>query len=285
MSDAMKSVAIARMIERPNTRQFIDGIFEDFMELHGDRLFADDGAVVGGIAFFQGIPVTVIGIQKGHTLEENMSCNFGSPNPEGYRKALRLMKQAEKFRRPVITFVNTAGAFCGIGAEERGQGEAIARNLMEMSRLKTPIISIFTGEGGSGGALALAVADEVWMLEHGMYSVLSPEGFASILWRDTSRVAEAAELMKMTSGHLLKNGVIDRIIPEPEEGLEKNLEFTTDKIKEALKIKIKELLDTPVERLLEKRYQRFRKFGEWKETVVEAAEGAEMDATSKNDNL
>ncbi len=284
MSDAMKSVAIARMIERPNTRQFIDGIFEDFMELHGDRLFADDGAVVGGIAFFQGIPVTVIGIQKGHTLEENMSCNFGSPNPEGYRKALRLMKQAEKFRRPVITFVNTAGAFCGIGAEERGQGEAIARNLMEMSRLKTPIISIFTGEGGSGGALALAVADEVWMLEHGMYSVLSPEGFASILWRDTSRVAEAAELMKMTSGHLLKNGVIDRIIPEPEEGLEKNLEFTTDKIKEALKIKIKELLDTPVEKLLEKRYQRFRKFGEWKETVVETDEGAEIGASSKNDN-
>lgn len=271
MSDAMKSVAIARMIERPNTRQFIEAVFEDFMELHGDRLFADDGAVVGGIASFQGIPVTVIGIQKGHTLEENVSCNFGSPNPEGYRKALRLMKQAEKFGRPVITFVNTAGAFCGIGAEERGQGEAIARNLMEMSRLRTPVISIFTGEGGSGGALALAVADQVWMLEHGMYSVLSPEGFASILWRDSSRVAEAAELMKMTSGHLLKNGVIDRMIPEPKEGLEKNLTFTTEKIKEALAEELKKLREMAVEELLEKRYQRFRKFGEWKETGVESS--------------
>lgn len=283
MSDAMKSVAIARMIERPNTRQFIEAVFEDFMELHGDRLFADDGAVVGGIASFQGIPVTVIGIQKGHTLEENVSCNFGSPNPEGYRKALRLMKQAEKFGRPVVTFVNTAGAFCGIGAEERGQGEAIARNLMEMSRLKTPVISIFTGEGGSGGALALAVADQVWMLEHGMYSVLSPEGFASILWRDSSRAAEAAELMKMTSVHLLKNGVIDRMIPEPEEGLEKNLTFTTEKIKEALAEELKKLRKTSVEELLEKRYQRFRKFGDWKETKVEESGDIEMNAPVETD--
>ena len=235
------------------------------MEFHGDRLFADDGAVVGGIASFQGIPVTVIGIQKGHSLEENLECNFGSPNPEGYRKALRLMKQAEKFKRPVITLVNTAGAFCGIGAEERGQGEAIAKNLMEMSRLKTPIISIFTGEGGSGGALALAVADQVWMLEHGMYSVLSPEGFASILWRDSSRVAEAAELMKMTSEHLLKNGVIDRIIPEPKEGLENNLDFTTEQTKEALAQELKKLRTKKTEELLEERYQRFRKFGEWTE--------------------
>ena len=189
MSNAMNSVAIARMIERPNTRQFIKAIFDDFMEFHGDRYYADDGAIVGGIASLNGTPVTVIGVQKGHTLDENVACNFGCPNPEGYRKALRLMKQAEKFHRPVITFINTAGAFCGIGAEERGQGEALARNQMEMSRLKTPIISIFMGEGGSGGALALAVADRVWMLEHGMYSVLSPEGFASILWRDSSRVA------------------------------------------------------------------------------------------------
>ncbi|MCI5500569.1 MAG: acetyl-CoA carboxylase carboxyl transferase subunit alpha, partial [Lachnospiraceae bacterium] len=194
MSDTMKTVEKARKIDRPNTRQFIAEIFDDFMEMHGDRLFADDEAIVGGIASFEGRPVTVIGIQKGHTLDENMVCNFGQPNPEGYRKALRLMKQAEKFKRPVITFINTAGAYCGIGAEERGQGEAIARNLMEMSRLKTPIISIFIGEGGSGGALALAVSDEVWMLENGMYSVLSPEGFASILWRDPDRVEEAADL-------------------------------------------------------------------------------------------
>lgn len=265
MSDAMKSVAIARMIERPSTKQFIHEIFDDFIEFHGDRLFADDGAVVGGIAAFDGIPVTVIGIQKGHSLEENVACNFGSPNPEGYRKALRLMKQAEKFHRPVITFVNTAGAFCGIGAEERGQGEAIAKNLMEMSRLRTPLISIFTGEGGSGGALALAVADRVWMLEHGMYSVLSPEGFASILWRDSSRVAEAAELMKMTSKHLLKNHVIDKIIPEPEEGLEHNLIFTTEKIKKALKKELEELCAKDMETLLKERYERFRKFGEWTE--------------------
>lgn len=265
MSDAMKSVAIARMIERPNTKQFIKVMFKDFMEFHGDRLFADDGAIVGGIASLRGTPVTVIGIQKGHTLEENVACNFGSPNPEGYRKALRLMKQAEKFHRPVITFINTAGAFCGIGAEERGQGEAIARNLMEMSRLKTPIISIFIGEGGSGGALALAVGDSVWMLEHGMYSILSPEGFASILWRDSSRVAEAAELMKMTARDLLKNEVIDRMFLEPEEGLENNLKFTAREIKKALIETIPELMKMDVEELLEKRYQRFRKFGEFTE--------------------
>lgn len=265
MSDAMKSVAIARMIERPNTKQFIEAIFSDFIEFHGDRLFADDGAIVGGIASLDGMPVTVIGIQKGHTLEENVSCNFGSPNPEGYRKALRLMKQAEKFHRPVITFINTAGAFCGIGAEERGQGEAIARNLMEMSRLKTPIISIFIGEGGSGGALALAVGDYVWMLEHGMYSILSPEGFASILWRDSSRVAEAAALMKMTARDLLKNEVIDRMFLEPKEGLEKNLEFTTTEIKHALLETIPELMQKDMAVLLEERYQRFRKFGEFVE--------------------
>ena len=266
MSEAMKSVSIARKIERPNTRQFIERIFEDFMEFHGDRLFADDGAVVGGIAFLEKMPVTVVGIQKGHTLEENLECNFGSPNPEGYRKALRLMKQAEKFHRPVITFINTAGAFCGIGAEERGQGEAIARNLLEMSRLKTPIISIFIGEGGSGGALALAVSDSVWMLEHGMYSILSPEGFASILWRDSSRVAEAAELMKMTAKDLLKNEVIDRMFFEPKEGLEHNLDKTAVELKKALLEALPDLMkkETPV--LLEKRYKRFRKFGEFTES-------------------
>lgn len=265
MGDAMQTVTIARMIERPNTRQFIKEIFEDFLEFHGDRLYADDGAIVGGIASLEGMPVTVVGIQKGHTLEENTECNFGMPNPEGYRKALRLMKQAEKFHRPVVTFINTAGAFCGIGAEERGQGEAIARNLMEMSRLRTPIISIFIGEGGSGGALALAVGDEVWMLEYGMYSVLSPEGFASILWRDSSRMEEAARLMKMTARDLLKNGVIDRMFEEPKEGLENNLGFSAAALKAELLKVLPELGAMPVEELLEKRYARFRKFGEFTE--------------------
>lgn len=265
MNETMKSVTIARMIERPNTRQFIQEIFTDFIELHGDRQFADDGAIVGGIAMLNDTPVTVIGIQKGHTLEENVQCNFGSPNPEGYRKALRLMKQAEKFHRPVITLINTAGAYCGIGAEERGQGEAIARNLMEMSRLKTPIISIFIGEGGSGGALALAVADTAWMLEHGMYSILSPEGFASILWRDASRAEEAAELMKLTAKDLLQNHVIDRMFTEPEEGLENNLEFTTTQMKAALEETVPQLLDTPTDILLQKRYERFRQYGEYTE--------------------
>lgn len=265
MSDIMKTVEKARRIDRPNTRQFIAEIFDDFMEMHGDRLFADDEAVVGGIASFEGRPVTVIGIQKGHTLDENMVCNFGQPNPEGYRKALRLMKQAEKFKRPVITFINTAGAYCGIGAEERGQGEAIARNLMEMSRLRTPIISIFIGEGGSGGALALAVSDEVWMLENGMYSVLSPEGFASILWRDSDRVEEAADLMKMTAPDLLENHVVDKMFTEPKEGLEENLQYTTSQIIKELEIKLPALSNLPVEELLDKRYKRFRQFGEYTE--------------------
>lgn len=265
MNESMKSVTIARMIERPNARQFIQEIFEEFMEFHGDRLFADDGAVVGGIASLNGMPVTVIGIQKGHSLEENVQCNFGCPNPEGYRKALRLMHQAEKFHRPVITFINTSGAFCGIGAEERGQGEAIARNLLEMSRLRTPIVSIFIGEGGSGGALGLAVADQVWMLEHGVYSVLSPEGFASILWRDSTRVEEAAEMMKLTAGDLLENHVVDRVFREPREGLEKNFTETAEQLKKALEETLPQLQRLPEEELLQKRYDRFRQYGEYTE--------------------
>lgn len=265
MGKAMKSVSIARKIARPTTREFIDTIFDDFIELHGDRYFMDDGAIVGGIATFFGRPVTVIGVQKGHTLDENMACNFGQPNPEGYRKALRLMRQAEKFHRPVITMVNTSGAYPGLGAEERGQGEAIARNLYEMSGIKTPIISIFIGEGGSGGALALAVADRVWMLEHGMYAVLSPEGFASILWRDSSRAEEAADLMKLTAKDLILNGVIEKMIPEPEEGLENNLTYTTDLIREELQEELENLCSMDTETLLKERYERFRKFGEFNE--------------------
>lgn len=265
MGKAMKSVSIARKIARPTTREFINAIFDDFIELHGDRYFMDDGAIVGGIATFFGRPVTVIGVQKGHTLDENMACNFGQPNPEGYRKALRLMRQAEKFHRPVITLVNTSGAYPGLGAEERGQGEAIARNLYEMSGIKTPIISIFIGEGGSGGALGLAVADRVWMLEHGMYAVLSPEGFASILWRDSSRAEEAADLMKLTAKDLLLNGVIEKMIPEPEEGLENNLTYTTDLIREELQEELENLSRLDMETLLKERYERFRKFGEFNE--------------------
>jgi len=265
MSDAMESVKIARKANRPTTEQFINEIFDDFIEFHGDRYFADDKAIIGGIASFQGTPVTVIGIQKGHTLQENMDRNFGQPSPDGYRKALRLMKQAEKFNRPVITFICTAGAYPGIGAEERGQGEAIARNLMEMSRLKTPIISIFTGEGGSGGALALSVSDEVWMLEHGLFSVLSPEGFASILWRDASRAAEAADLMKMTAKELVKSKVCDRVFTEHKDGLEKNLEFTTQQITEALKETLPKLMKKSTSSLLSDRYMRYRNFGDFKE--------------------
>ena len=263
MKQAMDSVNIARRVERPNAREFIAEIFTDFLEMKGDRLYGDDGAVVGGIALLGRQPVTVIGIQKGHNLEENMAANFGSPNPEGYRKALRLMKQAEKFHRPVVTLINTAGAYCGIGAEQRGQGEAIARNLMEMSRLATPVISIFTGEGGSGGALALAVSDQVWMLEHSVYSILSPEGFASILWRDSARTAEAAQRMKMTAADLMQNHVADRIFPEPVDGLEHHLPETAQDIKKALTDTLPGLLALSTKQLLEARYQRFRQYGSY----------------------
>ena len=228
----------------------------DFAELHGDRNFRDDGAIIGGIGRLNGQAVTVVGIQKGRNLQDNLNRNFGQPHPEGYRKALRLMKQAEKFGRPVVTFINTAGAYPGVGAEERGQGEAIARNLMEMSDLKVPIIAIIIGEGGSGGALALAVADKVWMLENTIYSILSPEGFATILWKDGSRSEEAAELMKITSGELLNMGIVDKVIPERG--------YFTSEIIEAIKTAIvdelAELSQLSTEDLLEARYQRFRKY-------------------------
>ena len=214
MSDVARILKEARDQGRLTALDFAKEIFDDFIELHGDRNFRDDGAVIGGIGRLNGQAVTVVGIQKGKNLQDNLNRNFGQPHPEGYRKALRLMKQAEKFGRPVVTFINTAGAYPGVGAEERGQGEAIARNLMEMSDLKVPIIAIIIGEGGSGGALALAVADKVWMLENTIYSILSPEGFATILWKDGSRSEEAAELMKITSGELLNMGIVDKVIPE-----------------------------------------------------------------------
>ena len=256
MSDVARILKEARDQGRLMALDFAQGIFDDFIELHGDRNFRDDGAVIGGIGRLNGQAVTVVGIQKGKNLQDNLNRNFGQPHPEGYRKALRLMKQAEKFGRPVVTFINTAGAYPGVGAEERGQGEAIARNLMEMSDLKVPIIAIIIGEGGSGGALALAVADKVWMLENTIYSILSPEGFATILWKDGSRSEEAAELMKITSGELLNMGIVDKVIPERG--------YFTSEIIEAIKTAIvdelAELSQLTTEDLLEARYQRFRKY-------------------------
>lgn len=256
MSDVARILKEARDQGRLTALDFSQGIFDDFIELHGDRNFRDDGAVIGGIGRLNGQAVTVVGIQKGKNLQDNLNRNFGQPHPEGYRKALRLMKQAEKFGRPVVTFINTAGAYPGVGAEERGQGEAIARNLMEMSDLKVPIIAIIIGEGGSGGALALAVADKVWMLENTIYSILSPEGFATILWKDGSRSEEAAELMKITSGELLNMGIVDKVIPERG--------YFTSEIIEAIKTAIvdelAELSQLSTEDLLEARYQRFRKY-------------------------
>ena len=256
MSDVARILKEARDQGRLTALDFAKEIFDDFIELHGDRNFRDDGAVIGGIGRLNGQAVTVVGIQKGRNLQDNLSRNFGQPHPEGYRKALRLMKQAEKFGRPVVTFINTAGAYPGVGAEERGQGEAIARNLMEMSDLKVPIIAIIIGEGGSGGALALAVADKVWMLENTIYSILSPEGFATILWKDGSRSEEAAELMKITSGELLNMGIVDKVIPERG--------YFTSEIIEAIKTAIvdelAELSQLSTEDLLEARYQRFRKY-------------------------
>ena len=251
-----KIVREAREQSRLTALDFANGIFDEFIELHGDRSFRDDGAVIGGIGLLGDQAVTVVGIQKGKSLHDNLKRNFGQPHPEGYRKALRLMKQAEKFGRPVVTFINTAGAYPGVGAEERGQGEAIARNLMEMSDLKVPIIAIIIGEGGSGGALALAVADRVWMLENSIYAVLSPEGFASILWKDGSRAMEAAELMKITSHELLEMGIVDKVISEV--GLSsKELQAH---LKNELRAELDRLQSLALEQLLEERYQRFRKY-------------------------
>lgn len=245
----------ARDSSRPTGLDYVRNIFKGFLELHGDRCFADDTAIVGGIARLDGNPVTVIAIEKGHTAKERVARNFGAPHPEGYRKALRLMKQAEKFGRPVICFVDTSGAYCGIGAEERGQGHAIAENLMEMSTLCVPIISILIGEGGSGGALALAVADRVWMLQNAVYSVISPEGCASILWKDSSKAEVAAESLKLTAEDAKSLGVIERILSENDIGKKEYYE----RIRSLLIEEVAELSEDP--ELLQKRYDRFRKIG------------------------
>lgn len=259
MNNAYEKVKLSRAKDRPTALKYIENVFEDFIEFHGDRYFADDPSIVGGIASLNGIGITVIGIEKGAGTKEKIRRNFGSPNPEGYRKALRLMKQAEKFSRPVVCIVDTSGAFPGIGPEERGQGLAIASNLMEMMTLKTPILSIFIGEGGSGGALALAVADEVWMLENAMYSVISPEGCASILWKDSKRVKDAAESLKLTAQDMLELKVAEKIIPENKKDFSVMSRYLKKHIVEFLKEK--QRLD--IQTLLEKRYQRFRAYGEF----------------------
>ena len=250
--DEWDRVLEARNMQRPKALDYIENIFDDFMELHGDRLYGDDKAIIGGIGFLQGMPVTVIGEQKGKSTKENMERNFGMPNPEGYRKALRLMKQAEKFNRPIITFIDTPGAYPGIGAEERGQGEAIARNLLEMSTLKVPIICVVIGEGSSGGALAIGVGDRILMLENSIYSILSPEGFASILYKDSSLYKKAAKEMKITAKDLKALGIIDEIIKEDN---------IFENTKKSIVKNLEKLLKTEKGKLLEERYQKYMKIG------------------------
>ena len=256
---AWERVQTARDSKRPVSLDYIKGIFDSFMELHGDRAFRDDGAIIGGLALLDGQPITVIGIQKGRNTKENIGRNFGMPSPEGYRKTLRLMKQAEKFQRPIITFIDTPGAFCGVEAEERGQGEAIARNLLEMAALKVPVLSIVIGEGGSGGALALGVGNEVWMLENAIYSILSPEGFASILWKDSKKAKEASEVMKITAEDLKKLGIIEQVIPEETAASKENLPVLCKDMKERMKDFLRRMEGMTGEEIAEHRYNRFRR--------------------------
>ena len=257
---AWDRVQLSRKIDRPSGSDYIKALFTDFMEFHGDRNYGDDKAIIGGIAKFHGRPVTVIVQEKGTNTKENIAHNFGMPMPEGYRKALRLMKQAEKFHRPVICFVDTPGAFCGIEAEERGQGEAIARNLWELAGLKTPVLSVVTGEGGSGGALALAAGDQVWMLENSVYSILSPEGFASILWKDSTKAKEAAAVMKLTAADLYEKGIIEQVIPEPENLTPESMWQVTEELDNRIDDFLKKYDSLSEEELLEHRYTRFRRF-------------------------
>ena len=256
---AWDTVLLSRKSDRPVATDYINALFDEFIEFHGDRYFKDDGAIVGGVAMFHGMPVTVIGQQKGKNTKDNITRNFGMPSPDGYRKALRLMKQAETFGRPVVCFVDTPGAFCGLEAEERGQGEAIARNLFEISDLKVPVLSIVIGEGGSGGALAMAVADEVWMLENAIYSILSPEGFASILYKDSKKAPDAAKVMKVTAKDLLQLKLIERIVPEEQPACTDNLYRLAEYMDSAMAEFFKTYLAMSDEELREHRYQRFRR--------------------------
>ncbi|RGU95446.1 acetyl-CoA carboxylase carboxyl transferase subunit alpha [Clostridium sp. AF15-17LB] len=259
VASAWDRVELSRMKDRPVGEDYIRTMFTDFIEFHGDRCFADDQAIIGGVGRFEGRPVTVIAQAKGTNTKENIERNFGMPSPDGYRKALRLMKQAEKFHRPVICFVDTPGAFCGLEAEERGQGEAIARSIYEMSALKVPVLSVIIGEGGSGGALAMATSDEVWMLENSVYSILSPEGFASILWKDSTRAKEAAEVMKLTAKDLLEAGIVERIVKEPVHYTIQNLREVTSELKKYMEGFLGTYGQMPVDELTERRYMRFRR--------------------------
>lgn len=256
--EAWDHVTLARSAERPRSADFLPLLFDGFLELHGDRCFRDDPSVIGGLAFFEGQPVTVIAQEKGHGTKENVKRNFGMVSPEGYRKARRLMKQAEKFHRPVLFFVDTPGAFCGMEAEERGQGEAIARSLYELSVLKVPVLSIIIGEGGSGGALAFALADEVWMVEHAVYSILSPEGFASILWKDSSRAREAAKVMGLTADQLKKQGMVEEVIPEETPLTLENLPLRAGRMREGIRLFLNTYGTFSEEELLTHRWERFR---------------------------
>jgi acetyl-CoA carboxylase carboxyl transferase subunit alpha len=261
---AWERVEIARNPKRKTALDYINNIFDDFMELHGDRSFKDDKAIVCGLAKIDDQNYTIIAEQKGRTTKENIERNFGMPNPESYRKAIRFMKQAEKFNRPVITFVDTKGAYPGIGAEERGQGEAIAKSMFEMAKLKVPVIAIVIGEGSSGGALAISVANKIFMLENAIYSILSPEGYSSILWKDSSRYKEAAEKMKLTAQDLYDFKVIDKIINEPLEVTDENFVKITDDIKKEIKLEIARMNKLSKEDLVEERYQKFRSISNFK---------------------
>tara|TARA_B000000460_G_scaffold129478_1_gene91119 strand:- start:641 stop:1591 length:951 start_codon:yes stop_codon:yes gene_type:complete len=261
----MEQVLVARHPKRPYTLDYIDLICTDWIELHGDRAFRDDQAIVGGWARIRGRTVMMIGHQKGRSMKENLDRNFGMPHPEGYRKALRLMKQAEKFGRPVVTLIDTPGAYPGIGAEERGQGEAIATNLREMARLRTPLISVIIGEGGSGGALALGVTDRIMMLEHSVYSVISPEGCSAILWRSAEHREEAASALQLTADDLLNHGVCDEIIPEPVGGAHSNWDSAGAHLEDALDRVLSELAELTIEQLLEGRWAKYEAIGTWRE--------------------
>ncbi len=260
-------IELIRNKARPNIDDYIPLIFDEFYEMHGDRLYGDDAAIKAGIASLNGISVTVISQVKGHNINENKKSNFAMPHPEGYRKALRLVKQAEKFKRPVIFFIDTPGAFCGVEAEERGQGEAIAKNLMELMMVKTPLISIVLGEGGSGGALALGVCDELAMLENALYSVISPKGFASILWKDASKEKEACSIMKITAEDMIELGVAENIIAEPVGGAHEDVQITSENIKEYLLEVIPLKQNKDIDTLLMERYNKFRKIGDFTENV------------------
>ncbi len=262
---AWQTTQLARHPRRPHTRDFCRLVFEDFMELHGDRLYGDDPAVVGGLARFEGQGVVVIGHQKGRETREKLARNFGMPHPEGYRKALRLMRLAEKFDKPVICFIDTPGAYPGVGAEERGQAEAIALNLREMAALRTPIIAMVTGEGGSGGALALGMGNRVLMLQYAIYSVISPEGCAAILWGDAGKAVEAADIMKITAPDLLRLGVIDGIVPEPPGGAHRDWDAAAASVREALAAQLAELRGKSAETLITERHEKFRRIGAFEE--------------------